>query len=352
MPIAPHQAVKPVATSLSVVVCCYQSEKVIEDTVEAIARQDLDQHINWELLLIDNNCQDATVRSAEEVWAANGSPTAMRVVQELNQGLTAARKRGVEESQFNTIVFCDDDNLLASNYLQICFDLFSASPRLGVVGGTGTLARTEEHPSWSDECSRYLAFFPTDGLPEEHFTASLYGAGMAIRRTIAIAILNSRAGNILMDRTGKDLSSGGDTVMAAITSIIGWDALLTPELRFVHAIPPSRFEPKYLRRLRYAMGKSGVELLPLILLRDNKVHHLKSYWPTQVLVTLVRLVLQPWRNRSNKSEVNLELWGLLGALRALLKPRAFNRLARGYSDEIESIASYAGPPESRAAPRS
>ena len=90
----------------------------------------------WELLLVDNK--------SEKNWRTNGilswHPNS-RHVREDEIGLTAARLRAIREATGELLVFIDDDNILAPDFLEKALAIASRCPYLGAFGarqaGTG-----------------------------------------------------------------------------------------------------------------------------------------------------------------------------------------------------------------------
>src|SRR5208282_720308 len=66
----------------------------------------------WELLLIDNG----SMNLLSVAWDLSWHPSA-RHVRENEQGLSFARRRGICEARGDVVVFVDDDNVLAPDYL-------------------------------------------------------------------------------------------------------------------------------------------------------------------------------------------------------------------------------------------
>src|SRR5712692_6587062 len=84
----------------------------------------------WELLLIDNASQEPLTATN---WDLSWHPRA-RHVREEELGLAPARLRGVREAATEMLVFVDDDNLLAPDYLEQALRIKREWPMLGVWG--------------------------------------------------------------------------------------------------------------------------------------------------------------------------------------------------------------------------
>src|SRR6185437_8424396 len=104
------------APGISVIICCYNSATRLPETLKHLAAQHCPE-LNWELLIIDNASSDATSAEAPALWMQFGSTVPMRVIPEPTAGLSHARNKGVAEARHELILFCDDDNHFAPDYL-------------------------------------------------------------------------------------------------------------------------------------------------------------------------------------------------------------------------------------------
>jgi hypothetical protein len=89
------------------------------------------------------------------------------------------------------------------------------------------------------------------------------GAGMALRRGAAIAYLESlqTQERVILDRTGTNLSSGGDCDINLTILEAGWSVGYFPQLKLDHLIPAGRLTQDYLGRLNQSVMRSWVQVL-------------------------------------------------------------------------------------------
>jgi hypothetical protein len=106
---------------LSVIVPAYNAREFIEPCLAAIAAQLGASH---ELLVIDDGSHDQTFALADAVRARH-SHLAMRIVRQPNQGVSAARNRGLREARGQYIVFVDADDLLLPGALGALDDVIA-----------------------------------------------------------------------------------------------------------------------------------------------------------------------------------------------------------------------------------
>src|SRR5277367_5769846 len=100
------------SAEISVIVCTHNPRAdYLRRTLDALREQNFPLN-KWELLLIDNASEKPLAEVYDLSWHPQG-----RHVRELELGLTAARVRGIRESNGGLLVFVDDDNVLAPDYL-------------------------------------------------------------------------------------------------------------------------------------------------------------------------------------------------------------------------------------------
>src|SRR5258708_7275133 len=97
---------------ISVIICCYNSAKRIAETLTHLSQQELDLGISWEVILVDNNSQDKTTEVANITWHSFKRDVPFKIILEPRQGLAHARRKGIDESRYDYLLFCDDDNWL------------------------------------------------------------------------------------------------------------------------------------------------------------------------------------------------------------------------------------------------
>jgi glycosyltransferase involved in cell wall biosynthesis len=216
----------------------------------------------WEILLVDNASQPP-------VAAPPGAPANLRIVPEPELGLTAARRRGFRESLGDIVVLVDDDNVLASDYLERVLALFAAHPKVGALGGR-SIGEFEapRPPWWRAEFDGLIAcrdLGPAPLFSEEGSAAypacAPIGAGMALRRAAVQSWLDDTASGALPDRRGTALTSSGDNDIVFSLLRAGWQAAYFPELVLAHLIPAARIAPAYLARLNRGIQRSWVIVL-------------------------------------------------------------------------------------------
>lgn len=249
---------------ISVVICTHNPrEDYLQRVLSALREQRLPKN-EWELLLVDN----ASSSPLAGHWDLSWHPLA-RIVRENTTGLTHARLCGIQNTQGELIVFVDDDNLLASDYLENAIGISKRLPCIGAFGGSSIGEFEEQPPSWMEFMLPQLAVYE---IKSEEWVRQTRvrglalapcGAGMVCRRDVALNYFEKCAQSGLrsfLDRTGTQLLSGGDTDMALVACEMGYGIGVFPQLKLRHLIPSSRLEPEYLLRLAEGMRFSHVIL--------------------------------------------------------------------------------------------
>lgn len=101
--------------SVSLVIPVYNEEEYIKGCIESAMDQEVAAD---EIIIVDNNCSDATVEIASQF--------PVRIVQEKTQGMIPARNRGFDEATSDIIARCDADCVLPPDWIAYIKDVFSA----------------------------------------------------------------------------------------------------------------------------------------------------------------------------------------------------------------------------------
>lgn len=225
-----------------------------------------------ELILVNNNSQDATVAVAENMWKSLGSPFPLRLVEEPIPGLSHARAKGMGEAVNELMIWCDDDNWLCDRYVQTVYEIMSKDPKIGALGGWCEAAFETEKPDWFDAQARYFAV-SRQGKKSGDITSKkgcVYGAGMGLRKSHWEQLNRLGFCHLLNDRTGKSLSSGGDTEYCYALRLLGYKMWFDDRLYFKHFMSSPRLTLDYVSKMRKSMAYSNFILWPYLDLLSGK----------------------------------------------------------------------------------
>ena len=244
---------------VSVIICCYNSGDKLIPTLSHLAKQETSPGLPYEIIIVDNNCNDHTIAIASKTWFSLGSPFSLVITRQPLAGLNHARLMGIQTSQYDYVVLCDDDNWLCNNYLLKVNSLFDALPGVGLVGGVGEAVADIPLPQWFNELKGFGYAVGTEGRdtgPVEF----VYGAGMALRKSALNANGLEQPRFFLSDRKGESLSSGGDTEICMIIKNADHTIYFDAGLTFKHYLSSGRLQWNYYVRLRKSFGRAAAYL--------------------------------------------------------------------------------------------
>lgn len=102
-------------TIISIIVPIYNAEKFLASCIDSILSQTFK---NFELLLVDDGSQDSSLSICQS-YQQNDNRIA--VFHKSNEGVTAARKYGVEKAKGEYICFVDADDIIPENSLALLY---------------------------------------------------------------------------------------------------------------------------------------------------------------------------------------------------------------------------------------
>ena len=239
---------------LSIIICTYNREKYIGPLLDSIAKNDYPT-TDYEIVLVDNNCTDNT-REVCEQFAAAHKEVAFRYVIESEQGLSAARNKGIKEAKGDIIIYVDDDALVDSDYIRIYAEHFAAHTDTMAAGGPIEPLYETQEPAWMSPYTKALltAWMNYGNQVREYPKGRYPGGGNAAYRKVVfdkVGLFNTelgRKGNLLLASEEKDIF---DKMKAQ-----GMKVLYLPTPVLHHSIPQAKLEEDYFNRLTLQIGRS------------------------------------------------------------------------------------------------
>ncbi len=250
----------------SVVICSHNPrEDYLKRVLTALKGQTL-PFDNWELLLIDN----ASVKPLANRFDLSWHPYSRCVVEE-ELGLTSARLRGINESCGDLIVFVDDDNILAPDYLASAIEVATTSLHIGAFGGS---IRGEFEIPPQPWASPYLHLLAVREIHRDSWSNLLNvwndsvpcGAGLCIRRSVALDYMHKSSGDRrrrALGRVGTGTGSSEDVDLAYCAIDLGMGTGTFCRLKVTHLIPAARLTVEYIARLNAGIYASDPVLKSL-----------------------------------------------------------------------------------------
>ena len=238
---------------LTVAICTWNRCHALQQTLSGFTRINPPDSVEWELLIVNNNCTDGT----DDVIRAFERTLPIRRVSEPTPGLSHARNRAIAESRGDYILWTDDDVTVVPDWLVAYAAAFRRWPEASIFGGPIRPTFEGTPPRWMEKVYPTIAGvyaardFGAESIPLSAPWVIPWGANYAIRKRE-------------QTRHGYDPNLGYKP-----GRMIGWEeteviqALLAegahgwwvPEAALQHHVPPARQTTKYLRAHFYNRGR-------------------------------------------------------------------------------------------------
>ena len=220
---------------------------LLAQTLERLTTVTIPPMVDWEVLIVANDCSDQTVTVARQY--ADRLP--LRVIEESEPGASVARNRALRESSSDYIIFTDDDVLADQGWIESFVAAARRFPEAAAFGG-----RIDPwFPTQPEE--DILAAFPTLRIgfcaidhPQDEGPlprgAHIYSANIAFRR--------AALGDLRFDATLGPAPTrvGGCFEEVAFVNALyqrGATVIWVPTMRVAHYVDPSRMTVPYLLEL-------------------------------------------------------------------------------------------------------
>lgn len=101
---------------ISIILPVYNVVGFVKECISSIINQSFH---NWELIIVDDGSTDGSSEVCREFWKNNKKIT---YIKQCNEGVSAARNRGIREAKGNYILFIDSDDYIEKEMLQILYN--------------------------------------------------------------------------------------------------------------------------------------------------------------------------------------------------------------------------------------
>ncbi len=244
------------AKDLSVILCTWNNARRLRITLDAISQCDVPDMLDWELVLVNNNCTDETDRVAEEF----SGRLPLRYIHQPKPGLSNARNAGLAHASGRLVLFTDDDVRPYPGWIAAYWQAYQAMPEGFYFGGPVESEFEGERPP---EDLLKLAPWSVRGLDwggtarratrGERFIS----ANWACPREVILAVggfdtqlgLNPGSGKV---RTGEELDLM-DRLQEA-----GLQPWYLPEARIRHFVPMNKCSIDHLAARKAATGYNRI----------------------------------------------------------------------------------------------
>ena len=159
---------------------------------------------DFELIVVDDGSTD---KSVERI--GHFVDSRLKIVQQQNVGVAAARNRGIAESRGRYVSFLDADDQKDESYLKVIFDLIGQFPQAGIYGTAYRRKSVKGNYSICD--IRNIPPAPWQGVMPNYFRSATFGDPPLNGSTVTIprSVLNAAGGFRNGVRMGEDLDLWG-----------------------------------------------------------------------------------------------------------------------------------------------
>ncbi|HAO10316.1 MAG TPA: glycosyl transferase, partial [Planktothrix sp. UBA8407] len=107
---------------VSVIIPTYNGDRYLSQAIDSVLSQ---TYSNYEIIIVDDGSTDNTYRIVQHYFETSQDPSLIRYIVQSNQGVAAARNRGIQEARGELIALLDQDDVFLPEKLAhqvACFD--------------------------------------------------------------------------------------------------------------------------------------------------------------------------------------------------------------------------------------
>lgn len=244
---------------VTVAICTWNRSERLRAALASLRELRIPPGVAWELLVVNNNCSDAT----DDVIAAFAGALPIRGLAEPRQGLSHARNRAVAEAAGDYILWTDDDVIADPGWLSAYADAFAAWPEASVFGGPIAPSFEDGPPPWlaaALETGRIADAYAHRDLGPRAVPFSLEGNMVPYGANFAVRMAEQRGFpyDPRLGLRGDDAITGEETNVVRAILAAGGEGRWVPGARIRHVIPRERQTVAYLRDYFLASGRTAV----------------------------------------------------------------------------------------------
>ncbi|GHT04662.1 hypothetical protein FACS189423_07680 [Bacteroidia bacterium] len=238
----------------SAVICTYNRAKYLSETLESLARQTYPVE-NFEIIVVDNNSSDDTAEVCQ-LFMNQHPHLNIRYLKEVQQGISHARNRGVNESQGKWITFLDDDETVDADFLHN-LDAFSRDyPEAELCSEPVVPVFETTPPDWLSPFTMRLITGAYDKGPEVKIVGPKDYPGTGHATFLTQLFHRHGEFNTDLGRKGTSLLGAEDKDFFLRLIQNGVKCYYVPSATIYHHIPANKLTEDFFHRITYAIGKS------------------------------------------------------------------------------------------------
>jgi glycosyltransferase involved in cell wall biosynthesis len=239
----------------TVAIPTYNGAERLPQVLDLLLQQIGIEHLNWEIIIIDNNSSDHTFTIFKQYQKLCNNNCQVKYFLEKAQGIGFARMRAVNESKGEFIAFVDDDNLPASDWVLQSYNFGHEYPQAGAWSGQIHGNFEIIPPKNFSMIQAFLAIREHGSNPYIFDANNLKlppGAALVVRKKAWCESVPEQL--VFKGRLGKLMVAGDDTEALLYIHKAGWEIWYNPLMQIYHQIPHWRLEKDYLLPLARGCG--------------------------------------------------------------------------------------------------
>ncbi|PWB59970.1 MAG: glycosyltransferase [Nitrosomonadales bacterium] len=241
--------------TLTVAICTYNRSGRLPGLVSALRSQVCDSP--FDILFVDNNSTDDTAAVLDRLAQESGAP--LRHVLELEQGITHARNRAIEEALgYDYMIVMDDDELPMPGFIQAAVSALRDESAECAGGRVCVRFDPAPRPAWlEDNLLGFLAEVDYGAAAQwvEDNTMPIWTCNVAYRTAL---FKNGLRFDQRYNRKGKGIGGGEDVMMFQALLDRKTKMRYRPDMVVEHFVEPWRLKRSYFLKVHYVSGfKTG-----------------------------------------------------------------------------------------------
>lgn len=112
---------------ISIIVPVYNVEKYLDECIQSIHEQ---TYTDWECILINDGSKDNSASICDQ-WAQKDKR--IQAIHQINQGVSAARNKGIQIAKGEFIAFIDSDDWIDKEYLYCMYEAYKKHPSSDLI---------------------------------------------------------------------------------------------------------------------------------------------------------------------------------------------------------------------------
>jgi glucosyl-dolichyl phosphate glucuronosyltransferase len=270
-------------TKVSTIICAYNRPYLLNNAIESLANQKTDD--SFCVLVVDNNSE----YNASNIIKKFFNKLNIKYIQEVNQGLSYSRNRGILESLSEYVAFLDDDAMADENWISEALEIINKD-KPDIFGGPIYPFYEHKKPRW------YKDEYDIRKMPVEAcvFRSGqvLYGSNMFFKRSIfeRIGYFNTSLG-----MTGGKIGLGEESQLQRKAQALGVQIRYYPQLIVRHLTPHYKTKISYILKRSYLFGLVSRDVLGH---SQDKLFKSFYYFAKSSIFLLIQIIIFPLRNKN------------------------------------------------------